>query len=193
MADNKVIYLAGGCFWGLEKYLKLINGVTDTEVGFVNGNSSGPVTYEQVYTDTTGYAECVKVEYNPEILPLKKLLDFYFMAIDPTLENRQGHDIGTRYRSGIFYSEKATDQDKKLIEASVREIAERYGKIYVETGRMITYYPAEEYHQDYLEKNPGGYCHIRPELYAYVISHNQKQTPKNITPKNSHQNRDERT
>lgn len=174
MTDNKVIYLAGGCFWGLEKYLKLIRGVTDTEVGYVNGKINGPVTYEQVYTDTTGYAECVKVEYNPEILPLKKLLDFYFMAIDPTLENRQGHDVGTRYRSGIFHSDNATEEDRETIETAVRETAERYRKIYVETGRMTSYCPAEEYHQDYLEKNPGGYCHIRPELYAYVISKNPR-------------------
>lgn len=163
MQKKHIIYLAGGCFWGLEKYFKLIRGVTDTEVGFVNGHTSNP-TYKEVYTDLTGYAECVRVTFDPDTLPLKKLLDFFFLAIDPTSKNKQGEDIGTRYRCGIFYSQYSPE-DIKIIDSVYTEAERRFGKIFVEKGPMITYYPAEEYHQDYLQKNPDGYCHLRPELY----------------------------
>lgn len=165
------IYLAGGCFWGLEKYFKLIRGVTDTQVGFVNGHTENP-TYKEVYTDTTGYAECVKVVFDPAVLPLEKLLEFYFMAIDPTSENMQGEDRGTRYRCGIFYS-----PDSPADMAVIREIHDgkekEFGRIFVETGPMVNYTPAEEYHQDYLQKNPGGYCHLRPELYEFAAKVNR--------------------
>ena len=137
------IYLAGGCFWGLEKYFKLIRGVTDTQVGFVNGHTENP-TYKEVYTDTTGYAECVKVVFDPAVLPLEKLLEFYFKAIDPTSENKQGEDRGTRYRCGIFYS-----PDSPADMGAIREIHDRkekeFGRIFVETGPMVNYTPAEEY------------------------------------------------
>lgn len=169
--DLDTIYLAGGCFWGLEKYFKLIRGVTDTQVGFVNGHTENP-TYKEVYTDTTGYAECVKVVFDPAVLPLEKLLEFYFMAIDPTSENKQGEDRGTRYRCGIFYS-----PDSPADMAVIREIHDRkekeFGRIFVETGPMVNYTPAEEYHQDYLQKNPGGYCHLRPELYEFAAKVNR--------------------
>lgn len=169
--DLDTIYLAGGCFWGLEKYFKLIRGVTDTQVGFVNGHTDNP-TYKEVYTDTTGYAECVKVVFDAAVLPLEKLLEFYFKAIDPTSENKQGEDIGTRYRCGIFYS-----PDSPADMAVIREIHDRkekeFGRIFVETGPMVSYTPAEEYHQDYLQKNPGGYCHLRPELYEFAAKVNR--------------------
>lgn len=169
--DLDTIYLAGGCFWGLEKYFKLIRGVTDTQVGFVNGHTENP-TYKEVYTDTTGYAECVRVVFDPAVLPLEKLLEFYFKAIDPTSENKQGEDIGTRYRCGIFYS-----PDSPADMAVIREIHDRkekeFGRIFVETGPMVSYTPAEEYHQDYLQKNPGGYCHLRPELYEFAAKVNR--------------------
>lgn len=165
------IYLAGGCFWGLEKYFKLIRGVTDTQVGFVNGHTENP-TYKEVYTDTTGYAECVKVVFDPAVLPLEKLLEFYFKAIDPTSENKQGEDRGTRYRCGIFYS-----PDSPADMGAIREIHDRkekeFGRIFVETGPMVNYTPAEEYHQDYLQKNPEGYCHLRPELYEFAAKVNR--------------------
>lgn len=165
------IYLAGGCFWGLEKYFKLIRGVTATEVGFVNGHTANP-TYKEVYTDTTGYAECVKVTFDPAVLSLEKLLEFYFKAIDPTSENRQGEDTGTRYRCGIFHS-----PDSPADMAAIKDIHDRkekeFGRIFVETGPMVSYTPAEEYHQDYLQKNPGGYCHLKPELYKFAAEVNK--------------------
>ena len=102
----KEIYLAGGCFWGTEHYLKLIEGVVDTEVGFANGHTTDP-TYKEVYTDTTGYAETVHVTYNPDVVSLAFLLQLFFKAIDPVSLNKQGPDEGTRYRTGIYYTDAA--------------------------------------------------------------------------------------
>lgn len=167
----KTIHLAGGCFWGLEKYFKLIRGVVGTEVGFANGRTENP-SYKEVYTDTTGYAECVKVSYDPGVLDLRDLLRFYFKAIDPTLENRQGEDVGTRYRSGIYYR---TGGEKAVAEEVLAETQKSYSTaLHVEVTALQNYYPAEEYHQDYLDKNPGGYCHIRPELYEFARTANGK-------------------
>ena len=104
---TREIYLAAGCFWGAEHYLKKINGVTMTEVGFANGRTENP-TYKEVYTDTTGYAECVRVQYDDARLPLAFLLRLYLRAIDPTSLNRQGEDEGTRYRTGIYYTIRTT-------------------------------------------------------------------------------------
>lgn len=103
---NKHIYLAGGCFWGTEHFFKQIAGVVETEVGFANGQTDKP-TYEQVYTDTTGYAETVHVTYDPDKVSLEFLLHMFFVAIDPTSLNKQGHDEGTRYRTGIYYTNEA--------------------------------------------------------------------------------------
>lgn len=153
----KEIYLAGGCFWGTEHFMKQIAGVTETQVGYANGNTPSP-TYEEVYTDTTGYAETVRVVYNEEIVSLKFLLELYFTTIDPLSFNRQGGDIGTRYRTGIYYTDERDVAiikhvfDKKAIELSA-ELA-------VEIAPLRNFFAAEEYHQDYLDKNPGGYCHI---------------------------------
>ena len=108
----KEIYLAGGCFWGTEHYFKQIRGVISTEAGYANGNTSNP-TYEEVYTDTTGFAECVKICYDSDIVELRLLLEMYFRSIDPTSLNRQGNDVGTRYRTGIYYT---TTDDLATIE-----------------------------------------------------------------------------
>lgn len=158
------IHLAAGCFWGAQKYFKLIDGVVDTQVGFINGNPdiSNP-SYEEVYSDRTGYAECVKVEYDKSIVDLERLIRLYFRIIDPTSLNRQGEDSGTRYRTGIYYSD---EKDIVPIRRVYDGIARNYSKpLAVELGKMERFYPAEEYHQDYLDKNPGGYCHILPELF----------------------------
>lgn len=156
------IYLAAGCFWGAEKYLKLIEGVTFTEVGFANGNTENP-TYKEVYTDQTGYAETVHLRYNPAVVSLRFLLEMYFMAIDPTSLNKQGEDEGTRYRTGIYYTNAA---DRAIIDEVVAEEAKKYGlPLRVEVEPMRNFYPAEEYHQDYLDKNPSGYCHLPVALF----------------------------
>lgn len=161
-SPEKEIWLAAGCFWGAEKYLKLIEGVTFTEVGFANGNTENP-TYNEVYTDQTGYAETVHLRYNPAVVSLRFLLDMYFKAIDPTSLNKQGEDEGTRYRTGIYYSDPA---DRAVIDAAVAEEARKYGlPLQVEVEPLRNFYRAEEYHQDYLDKNPSGYCHLPVALF----------------------------
>ena len=167
---TKDLYLAAGCFWGAEHYLKRIRGVVKTEAGYANGNISHP-TYREVYTDTTGYAEAVHVVYDPDVLGLERLVQIYFMAIDPTSVNRQGEDEGTRYRTGIYYSDPAD-------RASIMKIYDRVtGEIKtplaVEVKPLKNFYRAEEYHQDYLDKHPGGYCHISTALMEFARTANE--------------------
>lgn len=159
----KTIYLAGGCFWGVEKYLALIPGVLRTEVGYANGKTENP-SYEDVRYHASGHAETVLVEYDPAALALPALLEAFFLAIDPLAVNQQGEDIGIQYRTGIFYTD---DEDKEVVEASLKTLAERLdGQLAVQAGKLKNYYTAEEYHQKYLEKNPGGYCHIGAHEFA---------------------------
>ena len=159
---DREIYFAGGCFWGTEHFFKQINGVTATQVGYANGNIENP-TYEQVYTDSTGFAEVVKVAYDPKVVSLEMLLDLFFKTIDPTSLNQQGEDIGTRYRTGIYW---VNSEDEKVVTEALSELQRNYEKpIVVENEPLKNFYSGEEYHQDYLDKNPSGYCHITPELF----------------------------
>ena len=161
----KEIYLAGGCFWGTEHYFKQIEGVVDTEVGFANGHTENP-TYQEVYTDTTGFVETVHVKYNPEVVGLEFLLQMFFKAIDPTSLNKQGHDEGTRYRTGIYYTDP---EDLPIIEKVYQEEQEHYQHpLAVEKLPLENFYTAEEYHQDYLDKNPTGYCHLPQSLFEFA-------------------------
>lgn len=156
------IYLAGGCFWGTEHFMKQIRGVKSTEAGYANGNVTNP-TYRQVCDGHTGFAETVKVTYDPDEVALPLLLDLFFQTIDPTSLNRQGNDRGTQYRSGVYYTDQA---DVPAIEEAIRGLEKKYSRpIVVEVKPLANFYPAEAYHQDYLDKNAGGYCHIRPELF----------------------------
>lgn len=153
----KEIYLAGGCFWGTEKYLSLVKGIVSTEVGYANGNTQNP-TYEDVCHKNTGHAETVKVLYDPNIVSLEFILKLYYDVINPISINRQGNDIGTQYRTGIYYTD---DRDKEIINESIKELQKKYDKpIAIEVMPLKNYYRAEEYHQKYLDKNPNGYCHI---------------------------------
>lgn len=157
MIEKKTIYLAGGCFWGVEKYFSLIMGVMSTEAGYANGITECP-TYEEVCHKSTGHAEVVKVEYNSKQITLDELLRLFFQVIDPTLLNRQGNDIGTQYRSGIYYIDK---EDKAIIDKAILNLSQEYASpIQVEIMPLANYYRAEDYHQKYLEKHPLGYCHI---------------------------------
>lgn len=159
---QKTIYLAGGCFWGVEKYLSLIPGVLNTEVGYANGNTEAP-TYEQVCQNHTGHAEAVKVLYDADILPLKELLVKFFEIIDPTSVNKQGNDRGVQYRTGIYFTQQ---EDQAEILATLNDLQVRYKKpIVVEAVPLENYYSAEAYHQKYLDKNPGGYCHIPAKMF----------------------------
>ena len=158
----KEIYFAGGCFWGTEHYFKLVNGVIETEVGYANGHTDNP-TYQDVCTDKTGFAETVRIVYDPEVISLEFLTEMYFMAIDPTSINQQGHDKGTQYRTGIYYTDEA---DVPTLQAVYRRVqAQVKLRLAVELLPLKNFYPAEEYHQDYLDKNPDGYCHLPLELF----------------------------
>lgn len=154
---KKDIYLAGGCFWGTEKYLEHIPGILFTEVGYANGNTKNP-TYKEVCSSDTGHAETVKVVYDDSIIGLPCLLQLYYDVINPVSLNRQGGDIGSQYRTGIYFTEEG---DETVIRDSLNELQKKYKeKIAIEVKPLICYYRAEEYHQKYLDKNPGGYCHI---------------------------------
>ena len=160
----KEIYLAGGCFWGAEHYFRNIEGVVDSEVGFANGDTPSP-TYEQVYTDTTGYAEAVRVIYDPERLPLAELVRDYFVAIDPLSVNRQGEDEGTRYRTGVYYKDP---EDFETIKGVFDKVEAEFGEpLAVELEPLRSFYPADGRHQDYLVKNPDGYCHLPLKIFRY--------------------------
>ena len=153
----KTIYLAGGCFWGTEHYMSQFDGVVETAVGYANGSVADPA-YEEVYTDQTGHVECVKVVYDDEMISLATLCRLFFRSIDPLLLNRQGGDIGTRYRTGIYWND--TD-DQAVIEEVYAEIQQKYNEqLVVEKSPLKCFYSAEEYHQKYLVKNPEGYCHL---------------------------------
>jgi len=153
----EVIYFAGGCFWGTEKLMQSIDGVVDVTSGYANGQSEIVPTYEQVLTGQTGYRETVRVEYRPDQVSLDALVFAYYHVIDPTVENAQGNDIGTQYQTGIYYADDAAKETVERITAIVKE---RYENFVVEIEALERFYDAEEYHQNYLDKNPLGYCHI---------------------------------
>jgi peptide-methionine (S)-S-oxide reductase len=153
----KEIYLAGGCFWGVEEYFSRINGVVDTQVGYANGTVPNP-SYEEVCTGTTGHAETTYIKYDENTITLQRLLERFWRVIDPTSFNKQGNDIGSQYRTGIYYT---NGEDLLIIGKSLEGVESKYNKpIVTEILPLKSFYDAEEYHQDYLKKNPGGYCHI---------------------------------
>jgi peptide methionine sulfoxide reductase msrA/msrB len=154
-----VIYLAGGCFWGMEKLMQSIDGVVDVVSGYANGSADIEPTYDKVITGDTGYRETVRVEYDPNIVSLDALLFAYFNVIDPTIRNAQGNDRGTQYQTGVYYADEDSQKVVERIASIERERTERFE---VEIEPLARFYTAEEYHQDYLEKNPLGYCHISP-------------------------------
>ena len=155
--NTRTIYLAGGCFWGLEAYFQRIDGVVDAVSGYANGKTKNP-SYEDVSYRDTGHAETVKVTYDADKLSLDDILQYYFRVVDPTSLNKQGNDIGTQYRSGVYYTDPA---EKAVIAAALKREQQKYQQpLVVENEPLQNFYDAEEYHQDYLIKNPNGYCHI---------------------------------
>ncbi|WML32742.1 peptide-methionine (S)-S-oxide reductase MsrA [Clostridium sp. OS1-26] len=156
----KKIVLAGGCFWGVEEYISRIKGVIETKVGYANGAKENP-SYEEVCSKSTGHAEACYITYDEDLISLDQLLAKFWEIIDPTVINRQGNDIGHQYRTGIFYTDK---NDLLIILKSKDEEQKKYSKeIVTEIEPLSCFYEAEEYHQKYLKKNPGGYCHIKLE------------------------------
>ncbi len=162
---ENVIYFAGGCFWGIEQLMQAIPGVTSTESGYANGTGASDARYDIVTTGRTGFRETVRVEYDPDEVSLDALLLAYFFVIDPTVSNQQGNDKGTQYQTGIYYT---NDKARATVERIAAVEKGRNDVFAVEIKPLINYYPAEEYHQKYLEKNPNGYCHIpRDEIELF--------------------------
>ena len=155
--DVDTIYLAGGCFWGVEAYMEKVDGVVDAVSGYANGNTENP-SYEDVIYDDTGHAEAVEVKYDPEKTDLTEVLLYYFKVINPTSLNKQGNDVGSQYRTGIYYTDEGQlEEVEKVMEVE----SEKYDKdLVVEVEPIDNFYKAEGEHQDYLAKTPGGYCHI---------------------------------
>lgn len=154
MANKKTIYLAGGCFWGMERYFQRINGVIDTDVGYANGKTKD-TNYQRV--SQTDHAETLKLDYDISKISLEEILLHYFRVIDPTSVNKQGNDIGRQYRTGIYFEDK---NDKPIIDKIMAFETKKHGKLAVEVQKLTEFILAEDYHQDYLDKNPNGYCHI---------------------------------
>ena len=151
------MYFAGGCFWGVEEYFSRIPGVHDVTVGYANGAKESP-TYEEVCSGKTGHTETAHVRYDPNAVSLKTLAEQFFKIINPISVNRQGNDVGSQYRTGMYY---VSDADKMILASVMADVQKKYNKpLAVELLPLQNYYLAEEYHQDYLKKNPGGYCHI---------------------------------
>ncbi len=156
----QTIYLAGGCFWGLQKFFDQFEGVLETEVGYANGPDAAP-SYQDVCADS-GHAETVKIVYNEEKMSLEQLLVYYFMVIDPLSVNRQGHDEGIQYRTGVYYTDES--QLPTIRAAFEREREKASAPLAVALEPLKNFFSAEEYHQKYLDKNPGGYCHVPKRL-----------------------------
>ena len=158
----QTIYLAGGCFWGVQKYFDQFDGVLTTEVGYANGPEEAP-SYRDV-CNSSGHAETVKIEYDPEVISLTEFLGYYFMVVDPLSVNKQGNDCGIQYRTGIYYTDENQLPEIKDV---YKEQEEKAGaELAVEMEPLKNFYTAEEYHQKYLDKNPGGYCHIPRNMFS---------------------------
>ncbi len=159
--DTRTIYFAGGCFWGLQKFMDQFDGVVRTEVGYANGPDTEP-SYQDVCAGS-GHAETVRVDYDEDVIRLGELVKDYFLVIDPLSINRQGNDTGVQYRTGIYYT---SEEQLSEIEPVYQAEEERIGsKLAVELLPLKNFYRAEEYHQKYLDKNPGGYCHIPSSMF----------------------------
>lgn len=156
-ANLRDIYFAGGCFWGVEEYYSQIPGVQDVTVGYANGKTENP-TYKEVCSGESGHAETVHVLYDPKIISLRSLAEQFFKIINPVSRNRQGNDVGSQYRTGIYYTR---EDDVGILASVMAQVQKEYASpLAVELMPIKSYFLAEEYHQNYLKKNPGGYCHI---------------------------------
>lgn len=177
--DNKMpeqtIYLAGGCFWGMERLMSLVPGVIDAQSGYANGTKDHP-TYEEVCRGDTGHRETVKVIYDPDRVQLQSLLKLYFSVVDPLTPNRQGNDIGSQYQAGIYYED---EESRFVAEQMIAQEKNKHTSFAIESGPLTAFWPAEEYHQDYLVKNPLGYCHIPLSAFerARAVGTEKPETP----------------
>lgn len=161
----ETIYFAGGCFWGMERLFESVDGVLDVESGYANGRADMVPDYESVCAGDTGYREAVKVVYDSRVVSLPDLLKAFFYVIDPTVEKRQGNDVGDQYQTGIYYADESSGETVKNYASEERQKHDRFA---VEIEPLHNFYRAEDYHQDYLRRNPGGYCHISPAVFADI-------------------------
>ncbi len=168
------IYFAGGCFWGTEHLMAQVPGVVDATSGYANGTTQHP-TYQQVVKGNTGHRETVRVTYDPALMDAEALIRLFYQTIDPTVPNRQGNDVGTQYQVGIYYTDEATGGIAQRITEEKRA---RHREFYVEVQPLSSFWEAEEYHQDYLVKNPNGYCHLGPEQFE--LARNTVKTPARV-------------
>jgi methionine-S-sulfoxide reductase len=160
MKQIETAILAGGCFWGIEDLIRKQPGIIKTEVGYTGGVLHNP-TYNEVKKGTTGHAEAIRIEFDPEVISYKSLLNYFFRIHDPTTLNRQGNDIGSQYRSAIFYTDDKQKQIAQDVKANVVKSGHWKNPVVTEITKAGPFFPAEDYHQNYLVKNPGGYtCHF---------------------------------
>ena len=164
------LYLCGGCFWGMEKALQNFYGVTATQVGYANGETENP-SYQEVCTGKTGHKECVKVNYDPTKISLETLLEVYFICIHPEQHNAQGNDFGTQYQEAVYVTK--IDELTRVNDYFTNE-RKKHSLFFVESDFLHSFYPAEEYHQQYLAKNPQGYCHIQRKEMNAIQALNQR-------------------
>ena len=153
----KTIYLAGGCFWGVEAYFQRLKGVISTKVGYANGNTTNP-KYEDLKQGKATHSETVLIQYDENIISLEKLLEHYLRFVDPYSINKQGHDEGLQYRSGVYGNKEDLKKVKQYFDAHLKP------EYKIEILPLDNFYNAEEYHQNYLKKNPNGYCHVNLNL-----------------------------
>lgn len=177
------VYFAGGCFWGVEHMMSLVPGVIEAKSGYAQGTMENP-DYRTVVSGTTGHRETVEVRYNPGMVTLEELVLLFFSAIDPTVENRQGNDIGSQYQTGIYYT---NEQDGEIIRQLAAAEKDKHPAFVVEIEALTAFYDAEDYHQDYLIKNPGGYCHLGPDDFERARQTGKQEAPqkaeyRSITP-----------
>ena len=167
------VHLAGGCFWGMEAALRRLPGITDTECGYANGRIDLDPTYEDVCRGDTGYVEAVKVDYDPDTIQLEDILSVFFFLIDPTRDDGQGNDVGTQYRTAVFWSD--TDSARRIWAYFIGE-RKNHKRFFTRAEPLYSYHRAEEYHQGYLERNPEGYCHIpryKMDILSNLLSSNR--------------------
>ena len=163
---ENTIYLAGGCFWETEHLLSMLDGVTDAVSGYANGHVIAP-SYQEVRQGWTGARECVRCVYDKKRVSLEELLEAFYLSIDPHDMDVQGADRGSQYRSGIFYADK---ESMDVVEEFMRRKKASDPAVAVDHGPLRSFFVAEEYHQDYLDRNPTGYCHISPARIEYIVS-----------------------
>ena len=167
MGRNLTLYFAGGCFWGVEHAFRQLDGVLDTTTGYANGHIPNP-TYSQVKQGDTGYRETVRVSFDPNVVSVKKLLEAFFIVVDVTQEDGQGHDIGDQYRTGVYYPSDCSRDIVDELERYFEVERNKHPVFFTELKMLENFHDAEEYHQDYLEKNPSGYCHVTMKQFRAV-------------------------